>query len=288
MSIASLRSSINQINKKIIKLENDLASQMKKESDINKRINILKTSIKRTKSLSIQSNKLNQIQKCESKLELIIKKKSDITKKLSQQKVKLNDYNQKFRKEQEKEYKKSQKEQERIQKTYETKIDELKAQISDNISEDILKQNSNKFIDSETEIKYDVFISHASEDKEDLVRELAETLIDKHNIKVWYDEFSIKWGDSLRKSIDKGLQSSKFGIVIISKDFIKKGWTNYELDGLFQKEMTYGKTILPIWHKITKNEVQEFSPSLAGKKALSTSMFTVEEIAQELNNVLDD
>ena len=107
-------------------------------------------------------------------------------------------------------------------------------------------------------------------------------MIEEYNIKVWYDEFSIKWGDSLRKSIDKGLKSSKFGIVVISKSFIKKGWTNYELDGLFQKEMTYGKTILPIWHDITKDEVQDFSPSLAGRKALNTSMYTIKEIAEEL------
>ena len=109
-----------------------------------------------------------------------------------------------------------------------------------------------------------------------------------YNIKVWYDELSIKWGDSLRKSIDKGLKSSKFGIVVISKSFIKKGWTNYELDGLFQKEMTYGKTILPIWHDITKDEVQNFSPSLAGRKALNTSMYTIKEIAEELKDILDE
>ena len=97
---------------------------------------------------------------------------------------------------------------------------------------------------------------------------------------------SIKWGDSLRSKIDEGLRKSRFGIVILSNDYIRKGWTQYELDGLFQREMTGGKTILPIWHKITKDEVQAFSLTLAGRKALNTAMLSAEEIAIELINLL--
>jgi hypothetical protein len=67
---------------------------------------------------------------------------------------------------------------------------------------------------------------------------------------------------------------------------IRKGWTQYELDGLFQREMTDGKTILPIWHKITKDEVQAFSPTLAGRKALNTAMLSAVEIAEELIGLL--
>ncbi|HBC95073.1 MAG TPA: hypothetical protein DCZ10_19820 [Pelotomaculum sp.] len=52
--------------------------------------------------------------------------------------------------------------------------------------------------------------------------------------------------------------------------------------------MTNGKTILPIWHHITKDEVQAFSPTLAGRKALNTSMFSVREIVDELIKILPD
>lgn len=62
---------------------------------------------------------------------------------------------------------------------------------------------------------------HASEDKDEVVRPLATALRDK-GVKVWYDEFEMKIGDSLRRKIDKGLANSKFGIVVISKSFIKK------------------------------------------------------------------
>ena len=57
-------------------------------------------------------------------------------------------------------------------------------------------------------------------------------------VNVWYDEFELKIGDSLRRKIDQGLSKSKFGIVVISRSFIKKGWTNYELDGLMTKAIS--------------------------------------------------
>lgn len=50
---------------------------------------------------------------------------------------------------------------------------------------------------------FDVFISHATEDKEELVRPLAVAL-QGHGLSVWYDEFELRVGDSLRRKIDAG------------------------------------------------------------------------------------
>lgn len=288
MSISTTLSSINQTTNEITRLEKALLDETKKEADITKKINNTKKSITKNTSVSTVNSKLGQIERYENDLVKTLNKKADITKKIAQKREKLNSLNKKLKKEEQDENKKRQKEQERVQKSYENRINELTAQLKNNISSNISEVGKSTPEETSLEEKYDVFISHASEDKESFVRELADTLIKEYNIKVWYDEFSIKWGDSLRKSIDKGLKLSKFGIVIISKSFIKKGWTNYELDGLFQKEMTYGKTILPIWHDITKDEVQDFSPSLAGRKALNTSMYTIKEIAEELKNILSE
>lgn len=137
----------------------------------------------------------------------------------------------------------------------------------------------------DTDPEYDVFISHASEDKDEIVRPLANALVEK-GIKVWYDEFEMKIGDSLRRKIDKGLANSRFGIVVISKDFIKKGWTNYELDGIITKAVSGEQIILPIWHNITKKEVIDFSPSLADKLARNTALNTVDEIATEIADLI--
>jgi len=135
------------------------------------------------------------------------------------------------------------------------------------------------------EIGYDAFIAHASEDKEDFVRPLANVLT-KIGFKIWYDEFELKVGDSLRQSIDKGLANSRYAIVVLSKAFFSKNWPQYELNGLVAREIDGKKVILPIWHNIKKREVLKYSPPLADKVALSTNKMSVEEIAQELMRVL--
>ena len=137
----------------------------------------------------------------------------------------------------------------------------------------------------ETSREYDVFISHASEDKESIVRPLANALKNER-LKVWYDEFELKIGDSLRRKIDQGLASSRIGLVVLSKSFISKGWTNYELDGIVTRTVSGEQILLPIWHNITKQEVMDFSPSLADKVARSTATHTVDEIALEIAELI--
>lgn len=141
-------------------------------------------------------------------------------------------------------------------------------------------------VDDEDMRDHDVFISHASEDKDDVVRPLAVALRDM-GLSVWYDEFELKIGDSLRRKIDKGLARSRFGIVVLSRNFIKKGWTNYELDGIMTRVVDGGQVLLPIWHDITKKEVVEYSPSLADKLARNTANYTVEEIAVEISELIN-
>lgn len=129
-----------------------------------------------------------------------------------------------------------------------------------------LVQEKNLYIDTiDANKEYDVFISHASEDKDSVVRPLALALKEK-GVNVWYDEFELKIGDSLRRKIDQGLSKSKFGIVVISRSFIKKGWTNYELDGLMTKAIS-GQQILLASIK-TKN-IDDFPSFLKTKTVLN-------------------
>jgi hypothetical protein len=139
----------------------------------------------------------------------------------------------------------------------------------------------------ETTAVFDCFISHASEDKDELVRPLAQALTALKN-RVWYDEFTLKVGDRLRRSIDRGLAKSRFGIVVLSPYFFEKEWPQLELDGLVAKEGTGQKVILPLWHRVSKNDVIKYSPTLADRVALSTAMFTIDELAGKLHEVLDE
>ena len=134
---------------------------------------------------------------------------------------------------------------------------------------------------------YDFFISHASEDKETFVRPLAQALMDA-GCSVWFDETALKPGDSLRKSIDKGLVDSRYGIVVISPNFFKKRWTEYELNGMVSKEMNGHKVIIPVWFNVTKDDVLHYSPTLADKLAIDASRLSLDEVVNQAKSVLQN
>jgi len=98
----------------------------------------------------------------------------------------------------------------------------------------------------------------------------------------------LRIGDSLRRKIDQGLGNSKFGVVVLSKNFFKKNWTIYELDGMTTRAVIGDQLILPIWHNISEEEVRAFSPSLADKVAMSTSKYTIQGIADEITKLVKE
>jgi hypothetical protein len=121
--------------------------------------------------------------------------------------------------------------------------------------------------------QWDVFISHASEDKKGFVEPLANAL-ELSGLKVWYDKTALTVGDPLRQKIDEGLAQSRYGIVILSHNFFAKQWPKDELEGLFAREIAGVpglKVILPVWHSITAGEVAQYSPMLAGRFAANSN-----------------
>lgn len=119
-------------------------------------------------------------------------------------------------------------------------------------------------------MEWDLFVCHASEDKVEFVSPLAERL-KSSGLKVWYDDFALRLGDSLRRSIDEGLAKSRYGIVVLSPSFFKKEWPQKELDGLVARERDGINVILPIWHKIKFSDVVKYSPILADRIAAKSS-----------------
>ncbi|WP_422758533.1 toll/interleukin-1 receptor domain-containing protein [Paenarthrobacter sp. C1] len=133
---------------------------------------------------------------------------------------------------------------------------------------------------------FDVFLSHASEDKDEIARPLMEAL-QSRGLSVWFDELKIKLGQSIRQEIEKGIAGCRFGVVVISPEFFSKQWTQAELDSLFGRKMESGDNlILPIWHRVSKDEVMTHSPLLAGILALNTSLKTIEEMADDIADVV--
>lgn len=118
--------------------------------------------------------------------------------------------------------------------------------------------------------QWDLFISHASEDKDTVARPLAERLGEK-GVRVWLDANELTLGDSLRRKIDHGLALSQYGMVVLSPSFFNKDWPQNELNGLLALESGRGKVILPVWHGVDKDVIAAFSPLLADRLGISTS-----------------
>ncbi|GEM65959.1 hypothetical protein SF1_39410 [Sphingobacterium faecium NBRC 15299] len=275
-------SQVNKIEKEIADLYQKIALDTKRENDKLKQIDAVNRSINKNTSLPTLQSKQRQIQGYQNEIFNFKKKIADYQKKIASKTTDLNKKKQELRRAEEQEQKQQNQKQVDFQRELQQSINDQKAQLDYLINQNY-SSNVVKTADEATEItkQYDFFISHASEDKDDIVRDLADAL-QINGFQVWYDEFELKIGDSLRKKIDDGLINSKYGIVIISPSFVKKNWTEYELNGMVAREMNGHKVILPIWHKISKDEVLKFSPTLADKMALNTSIHSTEEIISAL------
>ncbi|MBD0255104.1 MAG: toll/interleukin-1 receptor domain-containing protein [Cytophagales bacterium] len=130
---------------------------------------------------------------------------------------------------------------------------------------------------------WDVFISHASEDKADVARPLQHHL-EQLGLRVWLDENQLKIGDSLSEKINAGLSQSRFGIVILSPFFFAKKWTQRELDELIARGTGSKSVILPILHNMSHEEVAQYSAWIADRTAPSTNL-GLSEVATKIYEV---
>lgn len=279
MSADQYQRTVNNLDKEIADLEKKKATKDKDCANLHSKINSAQKGITKHSSQSTINSKMRQITSYESELAKKSKESADLGKKIADKKKKRSDAYIKLQREQQNEQKKKDIANQRLQASYETRIEELQQQLVASIS----KPEQNSIVSDE---EYDVFVSHAWEDKEDFVDEFVSELR-KQGLKVWYDTDKLKWGDSMREKIDKGLSKSRYGVVVLSPNYIAdhKYWTKAELNGLFQVETINGKAILPIWHNLTKKQVTEYSPIIADRKAMTTAVMTPAEMAYELKNL---
>lgn len=279
MGVEQYQRKVNSLDKEIADLEKKKAEEDRKAADNHKKAS--RVSVSKNASESMIKSKMRQIENYEEKARKAEAASADYGKKISDKRTKRIDAYLKLQKEEQNERKKQEKSIENMKRVYEQRISELESLRLSKVKNEFLETVSGD------EPEYDVFVSHAWEDKADFVEAFVQALKDRE-IKVWYDKSKIKWGDSMRARIDDGLRKSKFGVAILSPHYIAEGkyWTKAELDGLFQMESINGKTLLPIWHNLTKKQVMDYSPILASKLAMTTATMTAEEIADELLGML--
>lgn len=127
--------------------------------------------------------------------------------------------------------------------------------------------------------EFDVFISHANKDKLSYVNDLNR-VIKKLGINVFYDTDVLSWGDNFKQVILDGTAKSEFAIIVISKNFFDREWTERELDEfLAQQNATGQKIVLPLLYGVTFDELKEKYPTLGDIQAITSKDYTKPEIA---------
>ncbi len=278
MSIQSITSSISSVDREINGLENQLQTISNNLSRKEKEATTILEKISREKDIKRIISLNKDLTRKNEEINRVSRDKSTKSKSLAEKQTKKLKLVQDLSKEEQKgrdKVKKEQKEMLTVQQSITREMEKQKR-----LSLSSLPQPRQTSV-LEPQKTYDVFVSHASEDKAGFVRPFVESLREKGVI-VWYDEFELQVGDSLRRSIDNGLKNSKYGIVVLSEAFFNKEWPQRELDGLFAREVSGEKVILPIWHKISKNEVMNYSHIIADMLAINTTDFMIEEIADKI------
>ena len=287
MSIQSKRQTITRIQNEISRLRQSYNNEDKKIIQKRGVINRARAALLRTTSGATLKTRAREIEMLNKEILSIEKQKENIEKQINGKNDQLIREQTQLQKLEEQEQKKqsdaANKRQIELEKAQKKQIDLVKIQ-SAQLTRPTTASSSPVATQNQ---QYDVFICHASEDKEYFVRPLAKALTDK-KLRVFYDEESIGWGDGLRQKIDSGLANSKYGIVVLSTYFISKPWPKRELDGLTQQELVGSSKVLPILHHITIDKIREYSPPLADKKALNSSIHSIDEIVNKFMKFMEN
>lgn len=274
------RMSIDRIRRDIASLRDQDVREAKKASDAQTKIARISAEMSRA-TASRAANLSRDAERVQKELTSATTKRADIANRVAAKHRDIDRYEKQLFSEEDRDRKRAAEVEARDRKVRERRIRELEARVANQQRQSVRNALATVSTSDTAPTAHDIFISHATEDKDDIVRALAEALR-AAGVEVWYDEFSLKVGDSLRRKIDQGLASSRFGLVVLSPFFFAKEWPQRELDGLVQLEIAGRARILPIWHKVTRDEVASFSPTLADKVALNTTTMTIDEIVRKL------
>lgn len=282
MTLSMDRNRLNRLNADIAALRKQDADQMRKEADASKRANAAMSRAAKTSSASTAASYIREAERESKKAEDARNQRAQLGKKIADKSSELARVQASISKADEAEHKKRLADDAKRQRTYDQRIRGLENQLAEQASRAVIPVLAG----DESGVVHDFFICHASEDKEEFVDGLVAKAEDA-GLDLWYDKSALEWGDSLRRGIDKGLSGAYFGVVVLSANFFKKPWPQYELDGLVQKDMLGTGRLLPIWHKVTVDEVARHTPSLAGRLALNTAINSADEIVAELIKMRD-
>ena len=301
MSLTTDRSTVARLQKEVADLQRKQSDEAKKVAGATKKMNAAFASANKASSASMAKSYLSTAERESRNVEAAQDKQarlaSDIARKMgdatrAQESVRNGE--EKERKDQAAAYEKQRKLDAGSIKALQSNNDRLARDIASLAAQmtAAIEQRASEAVPFSVENAvgsdrpYDFFLSHAWKDKPDFVDGLASKA-EAAGLKVWYDRQALRWGDSIRQKIDEGLRRSFFGVVILSPNFFERPWPQAELDAIIQKDLSGRGRLLPIWHKLTQDEVANHAPTLAGRLALSTSNYSTDAIIEEFISMRD-
>jgi RNA-directed DNA polymerase len=114
---------------------------------------------------------------------------------------------------------------------------------------------------------FDVFISHASEDKDEIARPIFEAC-GKLGLKVFLDEAHIGWGQSFTQKINTALGSARTVLAIVSNASVVKEWPVIEVNTALSLEVGGHKKVVPLL--VGKPDLSRL-PLIGGKDSMTWS-----------------
>ncbi len=279
MSVLSITSSLNTLRRELSRIQEkqtDAANKYAKQDSI---IANASERLGRTNNSASRISSYNRdIKRAQAEKAKLSKVQAGLSKDLGKKQKQIMDREKDLRKATEEE---QQKQLKSIQRDYSSKIDKMKIEQSALLKSQFESEEANITQDSR---EYDVFISYAREDQ-DYAEKLASS-IQALDLTVWIDKESMAWGSSQIQAMDDGIRNSRFSIIVLSPSYFEKYWTIHEYRSMLIKAQNQHDLILPIFHHVTADQVKEYNLELADRHALNTSIYTVDDIANELYQLI--
>ncbi|MGW8482427.1 toll/interleukin-1 receptor domain-containing protein [Microbacterium sp. NPDC055903] len=134
---------------------------------------------------------------------------------------------------------------------------------------------------------HDVFLCHAWPDRKEDAKDLYDLLVDE-SVSVWFSEVTLRPGTDMRVAIDRGLVSSRIGIVLVTPAMLEKLLTDRSIASNELSALLRRNLLIPVMHGVTFEELDQVSPTLASRGGFSTAEEPIEDIAVKIAELVGE
>ncbi|WP_220035383.1 toll/interleukin-1 receptor domain-containing protein [Curtobacterium sp. MCPF17_018] len=134
---------------------------------------------------------------------------------------------------------------------------------------------------------HDVFLCHAWPDRQADAKDLYD-LLSGEEVSVWFSEVTLKLGTDMRVAIDKGLATSRIGIVLVTPAMLDKLRTDRSVASSELSALLRRSLLVPVLHGVSFEELDQVSPMLASRGGLSTKEDPLAVIAEKIAELVGE